>query len=71
MAFCDRNDLGENVELFGHAGASGEQHVDDLFEIEQPERKLQVAGIEHQRPVAETAAILVVNIEQEDPQVRP
>jgi len=65
------NDFGEDVELFGHARAAAEQHVDDFLEIEQPERQFQVARVEHQRAVAEAAAILVVNVEQENPQVRP
>ncbi len=46
-ALRHRNDFGEDVELFGHAGAAAEQHVDDLLEIEQPERQLQVARVEH------------------------
>ncbi len=66
-----RNDFGENIEFLGHPGPAGEQHVDDLFEIEQPERQLQIARIENQRTLAETAAILVVNVEQENPQIRP
>src|SRR6202012_1533232 len=47
------------------------QHVDDLLEIEQPERQFQVARIEHQRALAEAAAIFVVDVEQEDTQDRP
>ena len=70
-ALRHRNDFGENVEFLRHAGAAGEQHVDDLFEIEQPERQLQIARVENQRTVAEAAAVFVVNVEQEDPQVRP
>jgi len=66
-----RNDFGENVEFFRHAGPAGEQHIDDLFEIEQPERQLQIARIENQRAVAETAAVFVVYVEQENPQIRP
>src|SRR6185369_5084333 len=66
-----RNDFGEDVKLFGHARAAAEQHVDDFLEIEQPERQFQVARVEHQRAVAEAAAILVVDVEQEYPQVRP
>jgi hypothetical protein len=46
-------------------------NVHDLFEIEQPERQFQVARIEHQCAIAEAAAILVVDVEQEDAQVRP
>ena len=70
-ALRHRNDFGEDVEFLRHAGTAAEQHVDDLFEIEQPERQFQVARVEHQRAVAEAAAILVVDVEQEDPQVRP
>ena len=66
-----RNDLGENIEFVRHAGPAGEQHVDDLFEVEQPERQLQIARVEHQGAVAEAAAVLVVNVEQENPQIRP
>src|ERR1700733_14003611 len=66
-----RDHFGENVQLLGHAGPAGEQHVDDLFEIEQPEWQLQIARVEHQRTVAETAAVFVVDVEQEYPQVRP
>ncbi len=60
---CDRNDFRENVEFFGHAGAAGEQHVDDFLEIEQPERELQIARIEHERAIAKTPAVFVVNVE--------
>ena len=42
-----RDDFGEDVELLRHAGPAGEQHVDDLFEVEQPERQLEVTWIEH------------------------
>ena len=70
-ALRHRNDLGEDVEFLGHPGTAGEQHVDDLFEIEQPERQLQIARVEDQRAIAEAAAIFVVNVEQENPQMRP
>jgi hypothetical protein len=66
-----RNDFGENVEFFRHAGTAAEQHVHNFLEIKQPERQFQVARVEHQRAVAEAAAILVVDVEQEYPQVRP
>ncbi len=70
-ALGERNDFGEDVELFRHAGAAGEQHVDDFLEVEQPERQFQVARVEHQRLLAEAAAIFVVHVEQEQAQVRP
>ncbi len=70
-ALRHRNHFGEDVELFGHAGAAGEQHVDDFLEIEQPERQFQIARIEHQRAAAEAAAIFVMDVEQEDAQMRP
>src|SRR6185503_18545048 len=66
-----RNDFGENVEFVRNAGSAAEQDVDDFLEIEQPERQFQVPRVEHQRAVAEAAAILVMDIEQEYPQVRP
>src|SRR6185295_15560409 len=66
-----RNDFGENVEFFRHAGTAAEQHVHNLFEIKQPERQFQVARVEHQRAVAEAAAILVVDVKQEYPQIGP
>src|SRR5437868_619888 len=66
-----RNDLGENIEFVRNAGPPREQHIDDLFEIEKPERQLQIAWIEDERAVAEAAAVFVVNVEQENPQVRP
>src|SRR4029078_3877916 len=67
-ALRHRNDFGENIKFLGNAGTAAEQHVDDLFEIEQPERQFQVARVEHQRAVAEAAAILVVDVKQEYPQ---
>ena len=70
-ALRHRNHFGEDVELLGHAGTAGEQHVDDFLEVEQPERQFQVARVEHQRALAEAAAIFVVDVEQEDAQVRP
>jgi hypothetical protein len=70
-ALRHRNDFGENVEFFGNAGPTGEQHVDDLFEIEQPERQFQVTRIENERAFAEAAAVFVMHVEQENPQVRP
>lgn len=63
--------FGQDVEFFGHAGAPREQHVDDFLEVEQPERQLQVARVEHQRLVAEAATVFVVDVEQEDAQRRP
>src|SRR6202023_2157561 len=70
-ALGHRNDLGEDIEFLRDAGTAGEQHVDDFLEVEQPERQFQVARVQHQRAVAETAAIFVVDVEQEYPQVRP
>src|SRR4029078_10135284 len=70
-ALRHRNDFGENIKFLGNAGTAAEQHVDDLFEVEQPERQFQVARVEHQRAVAEAAAILVLDVEQEYPQVGP
>ena len=51
----ERNDFRENIEFFRHAGPAAEQHVDDFFEIEQPERQFQIARIQHQRIIAENS----------------
>jgi hypothetical protein len=66
-----RNDLGENLEFLRPGGPAAEQHIHNLFEIEKPERKLQIARVENQRTLSETAAVLVVNVEQENSQIRP
>ncbi len=70
-ALRHRNHFGEDVELVGHAGPAAEQHVDDLLEVEQPERQLQIPRVEHLGALAEAAAVLIVHVEQEDAQVRP
>ena len=70
-ALRQRDHFGQNVEFFRHTRATREQHVDDLVEIEQPERQLQIARVDHHRALAEAAAIFVVHVEQEDAQVRP
>ena len=67
--FRQRNDLGQKVDLFIEAGPAAEEHVDDLVEIEQPERQLEIARIEDLRTVAEAAAVFVVDVENEEPQV--
>jgi hypothetical protein len=61
--------LGKDDGLLLDAGAAGEDYVDRLLEIEQPERQLEIARVEHLRPVAEAARIFVVPIEQEDAQI--
>ena len=66
-----RDDFGKDVQFLRHAGPAGEQHVHDLFEIEQPEWQLQIARIENEGTVTKAAAVFVVNVEQEDAQVRP
>src|SRR6202035_5161375 len=67
--FRQRNDLGQKVDLFIEAWPAAEEHVDDLVEIEQPERQLEIARIEDLRAVAEAAAIFIVDVENEKPQV--
>ena len=61
-----RNDFGEDVELFGHARPTAEQHVDDLLEIEQPERQFEGPRADDARAVAEAGGVLVVHVQQED-----
>ncbi len=66
-----RDDFGKNDDFLLDAGAAGEEHVHELFEVEEPERQFQVARIEHQGSIAEAAPVLVVAIEQEEPKIRP
>ena len=70
-ALGERDHLGEDLDLLLDPRTIAEDHVDDLVEVEQPERQLDVARIEHQGAVAEAAAVLVVAVEQEEAQVRP
>ena len=68
--FGQRNDFGQDLDFLADAGAAAEEGVDGLLEIEQPERQPQVSRGKHLRLVAETVAIFVVRIDQEDAQVR-
>ena len=67
----DRDQLGQDLDFLVHAGPAAEEHVDDLLEIEQPERQLQVLRREHLRAVVEAVAVFVVRIDQEHAQVGP
>jgi len=49
----ERDHLGENLHLLVAGGTAGEKDVDDLLEIEQPERQPQIAGICHIGAIAE------------------
>ena len=69
VALGDRNELAEDDDLLLDAGTAAEEDVDRFLEIEQPERQLEIARIEHLRAVAEAAPVLVVPVEQEDAQV--
>src|SRR5205085_12224531 len=66
----NRYELGQNFDFLIAGRSLGENDADHLIEIEQPERELQIARIEHQRVVAETMRVLVVSIEQENQQLR-
>ena len=52
------------------AGPAAVENVDEFLEIEQPERQLEVAGVDDIGARAEAAAEFVVAVEQEDAQVR-
>ena len=68
---CARDHLGEDIDLLLRSGARSEQDVDDLLEIEQPERQSQIARIENERLVAEQPAVFVVGVQHENPQIAP
>ena len=69
-ALGERDGLGQDFDFFLGPGPAAEKRVEGFLEIEQPERQTQVARIEHLRLVAEAAAIFVMRIDQENPQVR-
>ena len=61
----DGNELLQDLDL-GLARGIGDQHLDDLLEVEEPERKLHVARADDLGPFAERGGVLVVRIEQHD-----
>jgi hypothetical protein len=69
-ALGERDRLGEDRDLLVDTGPGPEDDVDQLFEIEQPERQLQIARIEDLGMVAEAASVFVVAIEQKDAEFR-
>ena len=66
----ERDELLEDLHLLLHARPAAEEDVDDLLEIEQPERQHQVLRADHVGEVAEALAVLVVRIDEEDAEVR-
>ncbi len=50
-------------------GRPAEKHVDDFLEIEQPERQLDVVGVEHLRTFTEAAPVFIVNVEHKNAQI--
>ena len=60
VALGDRDQLREDLDFFLHARAAAEEHVDYLFEVEQPERELEVLRRKNLRAVAEAAPVFVV-----------
>jgi hypothetical protein len=65
----NRDHLRKNIELLRHAGSASKQNVDDFLEVEQPERQFQIARVQHEGVIAETAAVLIVHVEQEDAEI--
>jgi len=65
----NRDHLRKNIEFLRHAGSSSKQNVDDFLEVEQPERQFQIARVQHKGVIAETAAVLIVHVEQEDAEI--
>jgi hypothetical protein len=65
-----RDELGQQPDLVLDVGTAAEEHLDDLVEIEQPERQSEIARPHHVRPVLKAGAVLVVRIDQQDAQVR-
>ena len=61
----ERNEIGEELDLFGHARPPAIDDVDDLLEIEQPERQAERARADDLGLVLEGGGIFVVRIDQE------
>src|SRR5262245_22239465 len=66
----ERDQLRQQPDLILDVGMAAEDHLDDLVEIEQPERQPQVSGAYDMGAVLETGAVLVVRVDQQDAQVR-
>ena len=65
----ERDQLGEQRDFVLDVDAPAEDHLDDLVEIEQPERQPQIAGPHHVGAVLEAGGIFVVRIDQQDAQL--
>src|SRR5579884_133336 len=67
----ERNDFSKNADFLISGWSATKQNIDDLLEIEQPERQLQVPRIDDVGAVTETAAVFVMHIEQQPAELRP
>ena len=65
----ERDQLGEDLHLLLDARTAAEEDVDDLLEIEQPERQAEVLRAHDVGEVAEAGGVFVVRIDQEDAEV--
>ena len=61
----ERNEIGEEVDLLADARASAIDDVDELLEIEQPERQAQIARADDLGLVLEGGRVFVVRIDEE------
>ncbi len=62
----DRDEIGEKVDLLGDTRAPAIDDVDELLEVEKPERQAQRPRADHLRLVLERRRIFVVRIDQQD-----
>ena len=61
----DGDQLLQDFDL-GLAGRIADQDLDDLLEVQEPERQLHVARADDLRPLAEGGGVFVVRVEQHD-----
>ncbi len=66
----DRDHVCEDLDFLGDGGPAAIDHIRQLFEVEQPERQLDGAGVDDVGTRAETASVFVVAVEQEHAEVR-
>ena len=65
-----RDQLLEDLRLLLDARPAAEEDVDDLLEIEQPERQQQILRADDVGEIAEALTVFVVRVDQEDAEVR-
>ena len=70
LRLCQRDQFEEDIDFLVDRRPAAEQDVDELFEREKPKWNSRRFSIENLGFVAKAAAVLVVDVEQENVQIR-